>query len=508
MCDQKSQYARLGWIAGALVMCGMLSGLAPSAWAQADGEDRAGSEWLEAGDSEDNPGSRIRTYSVLLDDEGNLKGKIFRIEGKERKRVPAARIKLLAVQDSQIISETDTNPEDGTFKIGPLKPGIYSLIGQGEGGLVAFSLNAEQSDAEDADAEQPKKNDAAEPGEETDEPERVLLKEIETCALNPNDIPMAMQLLQAFLGVGSGGQPAAEPDLEATEEEPADKAGIADNAEMPAEEPVKSARSGQFHGPTGPNAVPSTTLSWQAVPLQNNGNFVGMIRMLEPSDNEQSDLHSRPPVDMRVFIIKDGKVIAQAPCSKQGYFTIESLKPDLYSFLGVGVDGFSATTVDVLPIPKEDAGNKAEAESAQRVGARSPTIRLVSFARMADDGSPPKFEAAGCPSGDSGTLKLVPVVTNNTIPTNDSPVAPLFTGTGPGDGSGDGGGSASGFPTAGTGGGAGSAPGGGGGGGAPIAGGGGGGNAEIPEIDPASAGVGLSILIGLMLLMMDLFRPR
>lgn len=503
MCDRKSLHVPWTWMAAALASCGMLSVFTPTAWAQDDGADHPASEWLEASDTEDESGSRIRTYSVLLDDEGNLKGKIFRIEGKERKRVPAARIKLLAVQEGEVVSEAETDADEGAFKIGPLKPGIYSLIGQGEGGLVAFSLNAEQSDAEDADTDQPKKDDAAEPREQTDEPERILLKEIETCALNPADIPMAMQLLQAFLGVGSGGQPAAEPDLEAMEDEPAEKA---DNAEMPAEEQAKSSRSGQFRGPTGKDTVPSTTLSWQAVPLQKDGSFVGMIRMLEPGDDEENELHSRPPVDMRVFIIKDGKVVAQAPCSKLGYFTIESLKPDLYSLLGVGVDAFSATTVDVLPIPKEDAGKKSDDEAAIRGGARPATIRLVSFVRQADGGSPPKFDAAGCPEKDSKAMNFIPVVTNNSIPQTNSDLGPMIVGNGPGDGSGDGGGSATGFPSVG-GGGGGSVPGGGGGGGG-VPGGGGGGNPDIPEIDPASAGVGLSILIGLMLLMIDLFRPR
>jgi hypothetical protein len=78
-----------------------------------------------------------------------------------------------------------------------------------------------------------------------------------------------------------------------------------------------------------------------------------------------------------------------------------------------------------------------------------------------------------------------------------------------GTGGGDARGAASAFPLAGGGSGSGlSAPGGGGGGGVPGGGGGGGVPGGIPEIDPASAGVGLSVLIGLMLLLVDLFRPR
>jgi hypothetical protein len=94
--------------------------------------------------------------------------------------------------------------------------------------------------------------------------------------------------------------------------------------------------------------------------------------------------------------------------------------------------------------------------------------------------------------------------------TNELP--PLITGGGmPGGGGSSGSGSGSGIAPVGAGNSLASSPGGFGGG--AFGGGGNPGNRnnnnnQVPEIDPASSGVGLSVLVALLLLMIDLYRPR
>lgn len=501
-----------GWIS-LLAVVGLLALTAPNRAAAAAEEEpssdaaAAGQElpfsvddWREAGPNDQN-GNRFRSCTIRIGQDGMLTGTVFRIDETTRLQSPVKEIELRLVLDGNALETTTPNEEDGEFTFGPVSPGIYSLIGQGAEGLVAYSFHIEapeDRDADDTDENQADANpaDAAAADAESAAPK---IRLINSCAMNPADMPMAIRLIQAFLGVDTGA-PSAEPVLDEKMEEALDEESKPIGSEdVPATPPPGSRRAGSFKAHHDQDEIQTTALSWHAVSLQEDGSLIGRVRMLVASGDEEGTLETRPPKDMRVFLLQEGRVIAKAPCSPRGIFVIPDLPVGIYSFVSVGLDGFAAMTVDVLPAEKK----KDEEEGG---GIRSASLRRVGFLQNA--GTLPNFDTALVPHGDSNQLQMTTPDLSIQPPQTLADMGPLLngfnadTGTGnPGPGTGSSFAPLTGGPS-----GVGTAGNGGFGGGGVA--GGGGGTAAVPEIDPASSGVGLSVLIALFLLLIDLYRPR
>lgn len=467
-------------------------------------------DWREAGKDDQN-GVRFRSCTIRIGKDGLLTGTVFRIEETSLDKVPVKDIELRLVQDGMALEITMPNADDGEFTFGPVQPGIYSLIGQGADGLVAYSFHVEAAEekADEDGAASPAEGDAkpAETAqdEEHEQDSGPKIRLINSCAIDPRDMTMAIQMIQAFLGVDTGAS-AEEPVLDEEMKEgeaPSEEEKPVMESETPAETPrPPSRRAGSFKVHHDADEVQTTALSWHAVMLQEDNSLIGRVRMLVASSDENGELETRPPKDMRVFLIQEGRVVTKAPCSPKGIFVIPDLPVGLYSFVCVGLDGFAAMTVQVLPPEK-----KPEQENP---GIRSASLRRVGFLQNA--GSLPNFDTAAVPPGDSNQLQTTPIVVPTELPQNLGDTGPLLTGfnstgtggTQPGQG-------ASSFPSVGTGGPSGVGAAGGGGAGGGVAGGGGGrggGGGGVPEIDPASSGVGLSVLVALLFLLIDLRRPR
>ncbi len=446
------------------------------------------SNWLEAGSAEE-LGSRVRTSAVLLAPDGMLHCSLFRLDHVTRQEISVKQMEIKLIQDGKDIETTEPNPEDGKFQFGPVKPGIYSIIGYGEDGFAAFSFAVDQApdedsmEADEASAEKKEKQ----PGDEYQS-----LNLIHSSALDPQDVPMALQLIRAFVGVGGGG-PGAEIEDEAAMEELA-----VEETEPAAVKPFrKIARDAKI--------AQSISLHWHTVRLQPDGLLIGRIMTLVEM-NESGEVQAVPPEDMQVFAIKDGTVAARATCSEKGNFAIPDLKPEIYSFLGVGRDGFVALTIDVLPAEEKDemeGEGKVKSASFRRTAfIQNQNQNLnqlnifthivppngVNFLETSNPDTqqnvlgqntdlPASFLGANSQNGNG----------NNPSSGNSSGIAPISSPSGPS-------GNPGGFGGAGAGGG--------------TTGGDGGTNTGVPEIDPASSGVGLSILIGLLFLLVDLYRPR
>jgi hypothetical protein len=446
---------------------------------QAIDEDAA---WREAAGPEDELGTRIRTSTILIGSDGILHCRLFRLDHVTRQEIPVKQMDVTLIRDGKEVEKTQPSEEDGRFQFGPVKPGVYSLIGYGDDGFAAFSFHVDTIPEEEPD--EGVQDPLPEAGAKK-KPEPVEM--IHSSAIDPGDVPMALQLIRAFVGTSSGDSSGdAEADAAMEESEGA--------GELPLEKPAEGVIPARTFR-RNPNAILSTSLSWHTVRLQPEGRLIGRILMLEP--DEETGVRVVPPSDMQVFVLKEGQVVSRASCSPSGNFAIPDVKPDIYSFLAVGRDGFAALTVDVLPAEKKD-----EEEGT----VKSASFRRVAFLQDDDTPSALTLFTTVVPPAGTNFLQEPPTIIPQPLANTDLP--PLFTGGPPVGGRSGPSGTGTGInpinspnsPSANPGGFAGGV-----GGGGP--GGGGGGN-PIPEIDPASSGVGFSVLIALLLLLVDLYRPR
>ncbi len=453
-------------------------------------------EWREAGE-EDALGTRFRTCTIVIGPDGMIRGTIFRIDESTHEQTPVKQIELLLVQDGETVETTSPDASDGVFQFGPVKPGIYALIGQGVDGLVAYSFHVESIPEEnDAGEEVEVKADPnADPdAPQAEQPMRLadgsVIKELHSTAIDPADMPMAMQLIQSFMGLDSSESPELDAETEAMLEE-----GDVEN-EMRTAKPAGSFFKGKQHL----DAIPATSLAWHQMPLQPDGTLIGRVRVLVAPNEEEGKLETRPPEDMRVFLLQHGRVTAQTPCTDKGIFVLPDVQAGIYSFVGVGADGFSVMLVEVLPSAKKEEGEEGQEEGK----VKSASLRKVAY-QATPTINLPNFDTAVVDPINGQKLQTLPF--SNQIPQNLTDLGPLFGGDSAGTVAGAGTGSQSPGSVGGGGGGLG-AGGGGAGGGVPGGGVGGGVPNQVPEIDPASSGVGLSVLLGMLLLLIDLYRPR
>jgi hypothetical protein len=470
------------------------SAATPSADGLSEGIEDA--DPLPSADTGESSGMRVRLSTVVLGPDEILKCEVFRLDHITRQKVPVKKIDLKLIQDGQEIeSAQPLDEENGTFQFSMVKPGIYSMIGFGEGGFTAFSFHVGESlDEEPENAQEDATTTPFE--EEKAKGSAARIDMIQTCALDPKDMPMAIQLIRAFVGTSTGRDTGPVEAIEAEMEEP--------EAAAPTKAPEESLAPTR-HPVAAPSGVSHTSLAWHTVQLQPDGNLVGRILTLVPVDQAAKQVQLVAPQDMQVFVLRDGQVVTRASCTEEGVFSIPDLKPEIYSFVAVGTDGFAAMTIDVLPASPEEKeeGEEGTVKSAsfRRVAFQIPNLQTIMTI----------FTTVAPPSVANFIDEIPPVTPPLNQPfTNELP--PLITGGGmPGGGGSSGSGSGSGIAPVGAGNSLASSPGGFGGG--AFGGGGNPGNRnnnnnQVPEIDPASSGVGLSVLVALLLLMIDLYRPR
>lgn len=438
--------------------------------------------WQDAS-SEEELGQQIRSSVIEVGPDGLLQCSLFRIDHETREEILVKQIEVTLLSNGKSVETKTPDPETGVIEFGPLSRGIYSLIGNGTDGFAAFSFIIDKE--EDENAENAEAKPESEGAEDNDvmPAEKPTVQLIHSTTLEPRDTPMALQLIRAFVDGGGIRGSSEEGETEPSTEE---------------EEMAKSSdEDAPFHKIRhDAEAVLSTSIKWHTVQLRPEGMLVGRILLLAEM-NEEGEVKAIPPKDMQVFVIKEGQVISRATCNDRGSFSFPDLAADLYSFVGVGQDGFVALTVDVLP-----AENPQQEEE---VGVQSASFRRVAF-----QNAPNTLNIFTNPVPPSGTQYIsTPIITTPETNPTDAGELPItmFGADTPSGGNPSMGGSSGVISPGGAGGGMTAPPGGFGGGGG---GGGTDGNTQVsvPEIDPASSGVGLSVLIGLLLLLVDLYRPR
>ncbi len=310
-------------VAGTAVVWSTGGQLLASAAADADSAE-AGAipadelEPVQAGDIE----KQLRSYRVRLRADGRLPGRVNVIDPETGLVSPARDMTIAFLQNGEVVTEVHPGI-DGIFEAEGVLPGVYSLVGHGDEGYIAYGLEvlppAFGVDNRDADGIFPVAFQ-----EVQDE------LQIDSLAVPPTDGPLVLNLAKEHLPediVAAANEIAS--DTESAPQAPPLPPGAIDRAEL--DEPP---------GDPGEGAVPAANLRQRSIQLAPDGSLSGRVRSLNPQTGQ--------PVRIRrlnVFLVRDNEIVAQAPVTPLGVFTFPDLDEGLYSFVAAGTEGFSAFTI-------------------------------------------------------------------------------------------------------------------------------------------------------------------
>ncbi|MBX3439407.1 MAG: hypothetical protein KF861_18105, partial [Planctomycetaceae bacterium] len=252
---------------------------------------------------------QLRNYRVRLDANGRLPGRINIIDPNTGLPAPARDLTIALLQNGRKVTEFHPGI-NGVFEAEGVLPGVYSLVGHGEEGYIAYGLEVLPAvanvDLNDDSALQ-----------------QVAFQEIGTelqidsLAVPPQDGPSVLRL--------------------ATEHLPAEivaaASAIAANADAvpPAVDSGDLTELNEIEDNPGEETVYSANLHQHDIRLDANGSLTGRIRSLHPQTGQ--------PVRIRrlnVFLVKNNQIVAQAPVTPLGVFTFPDLSEGTYSFVAAG----------------------------------------------------------------------------------------------------------------------------------------------------------------------------
>lgn len=413
----------------------------------------------------------LRNYRIRLAQDGFLSGRIHVVDPQTGTAAPLTDLTLSFVQNGKEVARSQPDQE-GVFEVRGLKPGVYSLVGAGPGGYIAYGLQA----LPPVGVPEPKveARTVSGPGVVPVRPaffqEVVERLQIDSLAVPPRDYATVARLMRSYIPATIlSAQPGGElPKL----------AQPAERREQDQESP----------DPNADDPV-STVLQRHSVQIRSDGSLVGRTRRIHPETGKPTRLRR-----LNVFLVRDNAIVAQAPVTETGTFTFRSVAPGLYSFVAAGLEGFAAFSV--------------QAVAADRKTGFVPQTLIVPVAL--EDQSLLPLDGTLVPPEDVSYVsgRLSDVSGEQVASINSDPMAPgsgskTDVTTGHGSGSGSFGNSTTtglNSPVTGAGGGGGGYPGGGGGGGGRGVGTT---RDEVPEIDPQSAAAAIALILGTLLLLLD-----
>ncbi len=377
-------------------------------------------EPVQAGDIE----KQLRSYRVRLRADGRLPGRINVIDPETGLVSPAREMTIALLQNGEIVTEVHPGI-DGVFEAEGVAPGIYSLVGHGDEGYIAYGLEV-----------LPSEFNAGADGRDDDGNQPVAFQEVEdelqidSLAVPPTDGPSVLNLANEHI-----------PDelVAAADEIAADGVAV----------PPPPANADDRADPAG--SARAANLNQHAIRLAADGSLTGRVRSLSPQTGQ--------PVRIRrlnVFLVRNNEIVAQAPVTPLGVFTFPDLDEGLYSFVAAGTEGFAAFSIRTV--------------SDGFAGLGSPDELIVPVAFSPTETTPVAFAQGG--GGLGGTLASIA-----DVPYLLELLQQYYSGGGPGGGppgAGPLGGLGGPAPPGGGGGGFGGGPGGGAGAGGGGFGGGGG----------------------------------
>lgn len=291
----------------------------------------------------ENVADAYQRHEYTLQADGNLAGKIMVFDSSGAS-LPA-RVKLYFLRDSEVVSQSMPD-EYGTFQAANLQPGQYALVAAGQSGFAAVGIRVLPPPER---PEAPKANTIGR-ARTISQPVPATIP-MTTYAIQAIDVQPAFYLAQQYVpGLST-------MSLQPNPYVPAPPA----NRDVPY---LRSATNGSapasLAADTNGDANERSTTAEAALkayenhefPLDANGKLSGQLRSFDASGR-------LVPADVRLFFIREGRVISQTPVDAAGGFEIGNLSAGYYSLVAAGRSGFAALGVRVLPAPDRPQAPKA-----------------------------------------------------------------------------------------------------------------------------------------------------
>ncbi len=288
----------------------------------------------------------LRSYRVRLRADGRLPGRINIVDPDTGEPAFARDLTIAFVQHGQVVTEVHPGI-DGAFEAEGVAPGVYSLVGHGPEGYIAYGLEV-------LPAELTVDNRSA------IEMSLVAFQEIQqeiqidSLAIPPVDGPTVLQLAREHLppevisGSTGGSVSHVEPSMQFANEIYQVNQVVEDDGSEP-ETPDFAPQS-----PEPPDA-PSASLRQNKIRLSADGTLTGRMRSLNARTGELVRFRR-----LNIFLVRDNRVVAQAPVSPLGVFTIPQLGVGRYSFAAAGTEGFAAFSIHTVTEDLADANTLDE----------------------------------------------------------------------------------------------------------------------------------------------------
>jgi len=229
-----------------------------------------------------------RSQDVVLDGSGSFAGRLFSLRSGGVSD-PAAEYVVKVIQGGSAVAEAKTDSA-GRFNVSGLKPGVAGLLAFSDSGFLLFGVRLIATD-EDHPAD--------------------LEIDMESPVVASGDLKVALRLISEGLSDG-------------------DKRF---SSEATSEDELFPVGSGE----------PSTTLAGHEVQLQADGSLVGVINMMDDRTGRLREV-----LDLKIYLLRDGKVVGTAEVENNGEFIVHGLSPGVHSLVGVGKDGTFAMGLDVV----------------------------------------------------------------------------------------------------------------------------------------------------------------
>lgn len=319
-----------------------------------------------------------RSHDVILDENGGFSGRLLSVTADGL--VPAANMQVQLLSRGQQLGSTTTDA-NGVFTVSGLKPKqVVAIFGSGPSGIVVYGARLIAAT---------EKNPAT---REID---------LESALVEPPNVGVATEIMGRSIGI----------------------------RDLRFSGPVRDSET-KFPEPIG---TPATSVSYDSVQIAADGKVYGQINLLD----DRTGL-IREVLSMRVFFLKDGKVVAANRVASNGGFSVTGLSPGIHSLVGVGRDGIFAIGIEVLPFKAADKREEAVPVSllvTMEVAVAPVTAQNINVGNFSDYFG----QAPGITPGVPGAPGTAPGGAPATAPTGGSPTGTGTAGAAGGAGAGLGG---------------------------------------------------------------------
>ena len=225
-----------------------------------------------------------RQHNVVLNVSGEFHGRLSQLS-RAGDAVPAANVKMRLVKHGMVQTSVVTD-ENGLFSFSGLSEGVVALIATSDDALLMFSVRLVQRDSEGTDPD-------------------TLPVDFHSIVVNGADVPVARKILVD---------------------------GLPETDRRFGEAPTQ--KEGTYKFGTGES---STSLAHHQIQLDADGNVFGEIHILDSRTGRHREI-----VDLTLYVIRDGVMVAETKVEPNGSFSFSGLSSGAHSLVATGIDGSMA----------------------------------------------------------------------------------------------------------------------------------------------------------------------